>query len=122
MELDTPIVFRFKIFPFLKDRILPMYMGSLRKEGNYVMTLSEEECGVLQKYARLVECIYHTHIGKVSNAMDLKVMYPFFEVMEKHINIFLNCFKKVSVDECEKIKILSHFSEESKTMINHILS
>jgi hypothetical protein len=99
-----------------------MYMGSLRKEGNYVMTLSDEECRVLEKYARLVECIYHTHIGKVTNAIDMKVMYPFFEVMEKHINIFLSCFKKVSVDESEKIKILSHFGDESKMMINHILS
>lgn len=122
MELDTPIVFRFKIFPFLKDRILPIYAGSLRKEGNYVMTLSDEECGVLEKYVRLVEFIYHTHIGKVTNTMDLKVMYPLFEVMEKHINIFRNCFKKVSIDECEKNKILNQFSEESKTMINHILS
>lgn len=122
MELDTPIVFRFKIFPFLKDRILPMYTGSLRKETNYVLTLSDEECVVLEKYARLIECVYHIHIGKVSNTMDLKVMYPFFEVMEKHINIFLNCFNKVSIDECEKNKVLSHFNDESKTTINYILS
>lgn len=121
MELDHPIVFRFKIFPFLKDHILPKYAQSLRTEGNSLLTFTDEEKLIVDKYARLLKCLYDTTID-FPITVDLKVMYPLFEVMEKHVRIFFSCFNKVWLDEAEKNKILVQFNNESKTVVNHILS
>jgi len=121
MELDHPIVFRFKIFPFLKDHILPKYMDSLRTEGNSLLTFTQEEKLVIDKYTHLLRCLYDTTVN-VPAIVDLRVMYPLFEIMEKHMRIFFGCFNKVWLDEAEKNKILNQFNGESKRVINHILS
>jgi len=117
-----PIVFRFKVFPFLKDRILPKYNDILRKEGNPIIVLSNEEHTLLEKYISFLGCIYNKNIGNLKKEIDINEMHPLFEIIEKHVSIFLQAMRRSVLDEDEKNKIIEQFDTSAKPYVVHILS
>lgn len=120
--LPIAIVFRFKVFPFLRDRILPKYNETLRKEGNSIIVLTDYEHAVLEKYASFLGCIYQKNLGELKKEIDVNEMHPFFEIMEKHVNIFLQTMQRSVLDEDEKNKIIAQFDTSVKPYVAHILS
>lgn len=121
MALETPIVFRFNIFPFLESRILPIYQETLKKESNLILVLSDEERVVLEKYIKFLEKLYSFHY-EISNSIDLRKFHPVFEIMERQLRIFSCAFNKLTIKDFEKINILNYFEDRVKPIITHILS
>lgn len=115
--MANPLVYRFKIFPFLKENILPVYRTALTTQGNFLMTFSDEEREMIDEYNKLFN--YHLII---TNTLDLRNFHSFFELMEKHVKFLESAFKKFNINVSEKAEILSHFHEENnKRLVNYFL-
>jgi hypothetical protein len=117
-----PIVFRFKILPFLKEQILPKYKENLRKEGNSTIIFTDDEHAILEKYALFLSFVYNKEICVIKKEIDINEMHTFFEVMEKHVNIFLKTMRQAVLDEHDKRDIVSQFETAARPYVAHILS
>jgi hypothetical protein len=116
MELYPGFVFRFKIFPFLKERVLPLYQDLLRRESS-VITLSPDEEEYLKSFLSLFS---HTMFD-IKKEIDIQSTNVLFETLQKYVIIFTPYFNKIVVTENEKREVLKNF-RENETQILHVLS
>ena len=121
MDMENPLTFRFKIFPFLQERILPMYKEALRKEDSSTITFSPDEKVIFTQYTQLLMRLYKFDF-KIEDTIDLKNTHPIFETMERHLMILNRCFYKLILNENEKTQILKNFDREMREVIVHVLS
>lgn len=117
MELLPGFVFRFKIFPFLKTHILPLYENGLRKESSYLV-LSPDEEENLRQFSKL----FSGRNFEIKNELDIQTTNILFETAEKYVSIFSPVFNKLVVNENEKRKILDKFNHEMRQNVLHLLS
>lgn len=117
MTTESPIVYRFKIFPFLNEKIVPTYKDFLKTQGNGIITFSDEETEMMKKYEKLFD-----YQMKITNTVDVKIFHPFFEIMEKHMKFLHSSFNRVNLTSSEKLEILNHFEEDNRPLVMYLIS
>ena len=113
-------LFRFKILPYLQERILPKYLELLQKQ-NFVIVFTEEEEFYLKQFSLFILHIFGKYFD-ISKEMNIHSFLPLFEILEKFVNLLLPIMKKICVPEKEKVQILSLFDAHIQTFILPILS
>ena len=117
MELYPGFVFRFKIFPFLKERILPLYKDVLRRETT-TLILSENEEEYLKSFTKL----FPNANFEITSQIEIQSANVLFEAIEKYVSILTPFFNKIFVSENEKKDVLEKICSERRPQILHILS
>ena len=117
MELYSGFVFRFKIFPFLKERVLPLYRDVLRREGG-IINLSPDEEENLKSFV----CLLPGRSFDIKKEIDIQSTNILFEMLEKYVSIFTPFLFKIVVSENEKRDFLNNFCQENQGKILHVLS
>uniref|UniRef100_A0A6C0KU33 Uncharacterized protein n=1 Tax=viral metagenome TaxID=1070528 RepID=A0A6C0KU33_9ZZZZ len=117
MKLYPGFVFRFKIFPFLKERVLPLYKDVLRREGS-VINLSPDE----EENLKWFVCLLPERNFDIKKEIDIQSTSALFEMLEKYVSIFTPFLYKIVVSENDKRDVLSNFCHEIQGKILHVLS
>ena len=113
-------VFRFKILPFLKERVLPLYEDILKKNSN-VIFLGDDEQEYLRKFSNfLSEFSGQSFI--IKKELDVYSSNVLFEMMQKIINVFMPILNKISVSDIEKQHVLNNFHSDIRPYLLHVLS
>lgn len=121
----NPISFRFDLIPFLKDSVLPEYKKFLTKEITQSIRFSDLQIYYIELYINFLSIVNKNkniklHLSK--NEVDINVMYPLFESMEKHISIFQSFSRRLDISDEEKDKVSLEFDSENKMFIKKLLS
>lgn len=117
MELYPGFVFRFKIFPFLKDRVLPLYKDVLQRQGS-VINLSPDE----EENLKLFLSLFSDLRLEIKEEIDVQNTNVLFEMMEKYVFLFTPVLNKIVVSENEKQSVLSQVCPKNKGKLLHVLS
>ena len=120
MELYPGFVFRFKILPFLKKRVLPLYEEQLRKEASTII-LSDEEKEHLQIFSKFLTS-FMGRVFEVQKEVNLYASNILFETLKKCLFAVESIFYKVTVSEDERQNILTKFCPEMIQAISFLLS
>jgi len=114
--MTTGFLFRFKILPYLHERILPKYFEILQTQ-NFVITINEEEQFYLKQFSML---IFGTQFD-ISTEINIHSYSTFFQMLEKILHLFFPIMKKIVINENERNKILDCFDKKMHTFILPIL-
>ena len=121
----NPISFRFDLIPFLKEHILPEYKKFLTKEITQSIRFSDLQIYYIELYINFLSIVNKNkniklHLSK--NEVDINVMCPVFESMEKHISIFQSFSRRLDISDEEKDKVSLEFDSGNKMFIKKLLS
>ena len=121
----NPISFRFDLIPFLKDSVLPEYKKFLTKEITQSIRFSDLQIYYIKLYINFLSIVNKNKIIKLhisKNEVDINVMCPVFESMQKHISIFESFSRRLDISDEEKDKVSLEFDSENKMFIVKLLS
>lgn len=118
MDLLPGFVYRFKIFPFLKERVLPLYQDGIRKEST-VITLTDDEKDKLKSFLSLFADV---DPEKIRKDMDIQTTNVIFETLEKYVSLFTPILYKVVVSDIERENVLKQVSVNNRVIAVHVMS
>lgn len=120
IELFPAFTYRFKILPFLKQRVLPLYEETLKKQS-HMLLLDEMQHMYLKMFAEFL----YNFFGKtfdVSKEISIFSSTVLFETLHRCVTRCESIFYDLKVSDIKKEHILQQFSPCWKKAVNFLLS
>jgi hypothetical protein len=120
MDLYPGLIFRFKILPFLQNRILPLYEEILHSQKKNI-NLNSEETYYLQIFSKFCGFVFKRNFDVKITEVDVNDTMIFWELIQKLVLYLSPIFYKINVSNEEKEIILSKFALPLRDQIKFLL-
>ena len=109
---------RLELLPRIKDDILPLYHNFLRSEMTQMIQVSASQVSDIKKCLHIMSEIYcresyEMAVSDIREYIDILVLNPVFESIDKIINRLEPIIGKNKIDEASRNLVKLHFHNNS---------